>query len=642
MFGIGKKKEDPNLNTAASGRRRRGKAKRSRRHAGPYTPEQRRQAVEAYFKSGMTHRDFARTWGTSEGSLYNWVKAYEERGAKALDGASLRRDAKKRGRKGLSTAVKNEILAVKQANPESGNKGIRNLLWRFRGVKVSPNSVGKTLREADIPPVSRRKHRRRRPRKPKVQRFERARPMQLWQTDITSYVLARHSQRVYLTVFMDDFSRYVVSWSLALQQTKEFVMETLLEGIHRFGKPEEVLTDQGRQYFSWRGKSDFRKLLKKQGIQHVLARAHHPQTVGKCERFWETVGEEFWDRVEPQELSDVRERFAQFVMHYNHFRPHQGIDGLVPADRFFGAAPEVRKAIEETISKNALKLALGEAPRQPVYLIGQIGDTPISLHGEKGKLVLQTPEIKKSVDYEDFGHAKATLANSGPTTKPQTHEGENAYDESRDEGNQGEQGSGRVLTKGSEQAAAQAAAEQEVLTTENPGTSGESALGNGLARAAGEGARTGDRDHGILAGADNEAGARSSPQHDARQDLAALAAGDLRDGRGASHPTEGTSPARNEGQGVGTHGAGQPRERSQEPPEEDRGAREEDSHAGETDLDPQGDARLVKGCENDRTNAVSNAGVSEGDGSGCNNSSSSSSGQDGQESGGSNTTGSTS
>ena len=89
--------------------------------------------------------------------------------------------------------------------------------------------------------------------------------MQLWQTDITSLSLARHSQKVYLTVFMDDYSRYVVSWQLALQQTKEFVMETLLSGIQRFGKPEEVLTDQGRQYFSWRGKSDFRKLLNQAG-----------------------------------------------------------------------------------------------------------------------------------------------------------------------------------------------------------------------------------------------------------------------------------------------------------------------------------------------------------------------------------------
>ncbi len=30
-----------------------------------------------------------------------------------------------------------------------------------------------------------------------------------------------------------------------------------------------------------------------------------------------------------------------FIDHYDFQRPHQGIDGLVPADHFFGAASEV-------------------------------------------------------------------------------------------------------------------------------------------------------------------------------------------------------------------------------------------------------------------------------------------------------------
>ena len=52
-------------------------------------------------------------------------------------------------------------------------------------------------------------------------------------------------------------------------------------GIHRFEKPEEVPTDYGRQYFSWRGKSDFQNLFDKEGIRHGVARSHHLQTPGK-------------------------------------------------------------------------------------------------------------------------------------------------------------------------------------------------------------------------------------------------------------------------------------------------------------------------------------------------------------------------
>lgn len=248
MFGIKKKEKQTRGKSPRSVKRAKGAKKRPGRHMGPYSPEQRRQAVEAYLKSGLTQQEFAKVWGTSPGSLFNWVKAYKESGPKGLENTSYLAAGKKRGPKGLPAPVKQEITEIKQQNPGFGFKKVQDFLYRFRGVKVSKGSVRKTLKEAEIPPLPMPKRRARRSKE--VRRFERARPMQLWQTDITSFVLARHSTRVYLTVFMDDHSRYVVSWSLALKQTKEFVMETLLQGVQRFGKPEEVLTDQGRQYYS--------------------------------------------------------------------------------------------------------------------------------------------------------------------------------------------------------------------------------------------------------------------------------------------------------------------------------------------------------------------------------------------------------
>jgi hypothetical protein len=62
----------------------------------------------------------------------------------------------------------------------------------------------KTLTEAGVPPPPAHQ---KRPRKKAVpRRWERAEPMQLWQSDITSMVLTRHSQRVYLIVFMRSSS----------------------------------------------------------------------------------------------------------------------------------------------------------------------------------------------------------------------------------------------------------------------------------------------------------------------------------------------------------------------------------------------------------------------------------------------------
>lgn len=601
MLGF-KKKKDGQRAVARGGRK---KTQGSRRHAGPYSPEQRRQAVEAYFKSGMTQEDFAKTWGTSSGSLFNWVKIYKERGPKGLENDLYLKGGKKRGRKGLAAPVKSKILAAKEQDLKLGTKGVRDFLYRFGGLRVSKGAIRKTLREANHGPVKPAHKKRRAKKKPKIQRFERALPMQLWQTDITSLMLARHSQRVYLTVFMDDHSRYIVSWSLALQQTKEFVMEALLAGISKFGKPEEVLTDQGRQYFSWRGKSDFRKLLKKQGIRHVVSRAHHPETVGKCERFWETVQTEFWDRVEPQDLTDARERLGQFIANYNHFRPHQGLDGMTPADRFFGAEAEVRKIIEDTISKNALRIALGEAPRSPVFLIGQIGDTPVSLHGEKGKLVLQTSEGQtKRLDYEDFGHA----AKPEPTAaQPQGEKG-------NDQGSLevGIQPGIAEREGGGLQAAAQAAQEREVLAPDSAGGPGQSALGDGHARAAEAGARDVGHDHGVLAGQDHQAGNGKPPQDAATPHVAAVPAGDFGYGSGVTHPTQDASTAGS--QEHGPRDAKEAGERSAGVEKEDREARENGGDAGTPDLRSSRDAGLQR-CQNPHGDPTD--GVSGGGSSGC-------------------------
>ena len=366
------------------------------------SPEARKEAVEAFLKSGASYEDFAKIWGVSSKSLRKWRKIYDEKGAQALELGTYGR-GRKRGRKGSSPHLKSQIVLVQKENPSFGLKKVRDFLYRFRGLSASTGTVRKVVKEAELPraPVQPKKRKR---SSDKIRRFERAKPMQLWQSDITSFVLTRHSQRVYLTVFMDDHSRYVVAWSLQSRQKSELVIDSLLMGIQRFGKPEEVLTDQGRQYFSWRGKSDFQKLLDKEGIRHVVARSHHPQTLGKCERFWETVGQEFWERAKPQELEETRVRLGHFIAHYNHFRPHQGIDGMTPADRFFGVESEVRKALEATLTQNELRLAVGDQPRTPVFLVGQIGDQPVSLHGESGSLVIQTPNgAVQRLEYSQFG-----------------------------------------------------------------------------------------------------------------------------------------------------------------------------------------------------------------------------------------------
>jgi hypothetical protein len=197
------------------------------------------------------------------------------------------------------------------------------------------------------------------------------------------------------------------------------VREVLEAAIANFGAPEEVLTDNGPQYTTWRGKSAFARLLERRGIRHIVARPRHPQTLGKTERFWGTLWRECVQSAVFGSLEDARRRIGHFIDHYNFQRPHQGLDGLVPADRFFAAAPEVAATLRARVAANALELAQHGTPRKSFYLTGRVGDAGISLHTEGSRVVLMRPDgEREEVDLEAPGRRLAPDAEEASMPEP--------------------------------------------------------------------------------------------------------------------------------------------------------------------------------------------------------------------------------
>jgi hypothetical protein len=160
----------------------------------------------------------------------------------------------------------------------------------------------------------------------------------------------------------------------------------------------EVLTDNGTQYVTWRGKSAFSKELDKRGIKQIVAAPRHPQTLGKIERFWGTLWRECLDSAIFIDLGDAQRRLGWFIDHYNFQRAHQGLDGLVPADRFFGSASAVRHTLQARVAANALELARQGAPKAPFYLTGRVGDQPFSVHAEGERMILTGADGRREID----------------------------------------------------------------------------------------------------------------------------------------------------------------------------------------------------------------------------------------------------
>jgi len=346
--------------------------------------EQRLLILDAWSRSELTAGDFGRIAGVSPHTLYAWRKRFEVLGPAGLD--EKRRGGPVGSR--VPEATKRAILMMKGQHEEWGCERIHDMLMRSEGFAASAGAVARVLREAGYESEERPTER----HEDKPREFERARPNQLWQSDLFTFLLKREGRRLYLVGFLDDHSRYMVGFGLYASSSGALVREVFEAAIANYGAPEEVLTDQGPQYHTWRGTSEFARLCARRGIRQLVARARHPQTLGKIERFWGTLWRECVERAVFQGLEDARKRIGVFIDYYNFQRTHQGLGGLVPADRYFSAAPQVLETMKKRVEANALDVARHGTPRQSVYLTGRVGEAGITLHGEGGKVIVQTTD----------------------------------------------------------------------------------------------------------------------------------------------------------------------------------------------------------------------------------------------------------
>lgn len=367
------------------------------------------QIVRKYLEESIPVSIIRQECGVASNTVRRWVRAYRRVGEAGL---SMRYTGNGRS---LPAPVKEKIVEIKEANPPFGIKRISQLLKRMFFLSASPETVRKTLHDSSLmkaPP----KKRQRNITRPRF--FERSTPNQLWQTDIFTFRLG--GRYAFLIGYIDDYSRYITGLELFRSQTAQNVIEVYRRAAAEYNPPKEMLTDNGRQYTSWRGNSRFELEMKKDKIHHIKSRPHHPMTLGKIERFWKTIYVEFLSRAQFGSFEDAGERIRQWVKYYNHKRPHQGIGGLCPADRYFEIQSELRKTIEQGIQDNLLEMALRGKPRLPFYMVGRMEGQSVVLRAEKGRLRL-------SVDAENDDITQEVVYNL-------TEEGENhGEDKGREE-----------------------------------------------------------------------------------------------------------------------------------------------------------------------------------------------------------------
>jgi len=357
--------------------------------------EKKLEAVRA-LQRGLTAQEVSALTGMCKSAVYRCVSRYRKAGVEGLQRGGAARSSR-RSRQAPKTAAAEQAVSQMGPLPEGTGVGkVQGLLYRLGFLKVSRGTVERVLERQKPTPKPRARRRRNKP--PQVRHFERARPNELWQTDIMTFML-RGQYRIYIIGFMDDNSRFMVGWGLYRRQTTSNVLEVFRAAIEKRGLPKEVLSDNGRQYHTWRGKSQFTVMLTKLGIAHIRSRPYHPQTCGKIESFWRNLWQECLSQMPLSSFEEAQAKIGEYIEHYNYKRPHQGIGNMMPADRYFQVAKQVEKLVEENTAKvQASGPPLGEY-KAPTYLIGNIGGKELRMVARDAEVSLReaAPQEVESV-----------------------------------------------------------------------------------------------------------------------------------------------------------------------------------------------------------------------------------------------------
>ena len=157
------------------------------------------------------------------------------------------------------------------------------------------------------------------------------RPNQVWQTDIT-YIGMQQRGYLYLTAWIDVYSRFVLNWSLNNTMTASWCAETYAETVDRWGAPEIVNTDQGAQYTA----ACFTEAVLSSSDATKLSRDGRGRATDNAfiERLWRTVKYEYiypHDHVDGLALNKGLPTYFDF---YNWARDHSALQPSLPSQHY--------------------------------------------------------------------------------------------------------------------------------------------------------------------------------------------------------------------------------------------------------------------------------------------------------------------
>ena len=248
--------------------------------------EQRFNAVMEVLRDGLTVIEVADRYGVSRQTVQGWLGRYRTGGLDALADRSHRPNTCPHQ---MPADLEAYLCELRRRHPHWGQRRLAHELARV-GVDPPPGltSISRALVRNDlIQPRARRR------RKTDYRRWERARPMELWQLDVMGGIWLADGRELKAVTGIDDHSRFCGAAGLVERANARSVCRVFTQALARYGSPEELLTDNGKVFTGRLGPHPaevlFDRICREQGITHRLTGVRCPTTTGKIERFHKTL-----------------------------------------------------------------------------------------------------------------------------------------------------------------------------------------------------------------------------------------------------------------------------------------------------------------------------------------------------------------
>ena len=260
---------------------------------------------------GWKINEIATALRVSEKTVDRWWRVYRK---ERWEGLQVKSRVPHRYYKTPQETV-NLILELRRSKHWGPNK-IEGYLRNYANQPVGHTTIHKLLNQAGLNnpiPAPRRVWGKR--------RWQRDRSNSLWQAD---YKMTELDE--WMISYLDDHSRFLPGSRIHHNPTAEHAIRLLEEAMRRYGKPGQILTDRGTQFYPARGGvSEFTEWCSGNGIQHIVTSVRRPSTIGKIEAFHKAYVCEAW----------MFPTHNEWIHYWNYERPHQGIGYLYPADVYF-------------------------------------------------------------------------------------------------------------------------------------------------------------------------------------------------------------------------------------------------------------------------------------------------------------------